>query len=220
MIDPRNHPGPSMGSGPTEVWTLDRISTARRTQLLLLAAAGLAVVSMTGLGMSLAIFTDQATVNANAFTAGTVKITTDHPSTALVTYANMAPGDQVTTPLVVNNTGSLSPRYSISASALNGDGKGLKDQLVLTIKTGVTCTNAGFGAGGTTLYSGDLDSGVGGKIIGDAATGGDAGDRNLAPVTSETLCWNVRLPLNTPDAFQAATTTATFTFDAEQTANN
>ena len=38
--------------------------------------------------------------------------------------------------------------------------------------------------------------------------------------TGEVLCFHVSLPLATPDAFQLATTTATFTFDAEQTKNN
>jgi len=179
-------------------------------------------MSMTGLGMSLAIFTDSTPVTNNQFTAGTVSITTDHTASAVVTFANMAPGDQVTNPLVVTNNGSLALRYAVTATATNADLKGLKDQLVLTIKSGVaTCTNAGF-VGGTTLYTGDLDSGVGGLVIGDPTTGADAGDRALAASANDTLCWNVKLPggLATGNAFQGATTTATFTFAAEQTANN
>jgi hypothetical protein len=42
----------------------------------------------------------------------------------------------------------------------------------------------------------------------------------MAVNTSETLCFRVNLPLATGNGFQSATTTATFTFDAEQTANN
>ena len=199
---------------------MDRISTRRRTHLLLLAAAGLAVLSMTGLGMSLAIFTAQATVPSNTFTAGTVSITTDHTASAVVTFSNMAPGDQVTNPLLVTNNGTLALRYAISSVATNADTKGLKDQLVLTIKSGVTtCTNLGFGSSGTTLYSGDLDSSLPGNLIGDPTSGSDTGDRVLAP-GNESLCFNVRLPIGTPNAFQSATTTATFTFAAEQIANN
>jgi spore coat-associated protein N len=200
---------------------LDRISTRRRTHLLLLAAAGLAVMSMTGLGMSLAIFTDTTTVPSNVFTAGTVSITTDHTASAVVTYSNMAPGDQVTSPLLVTNNGSLQLRYAVSSAATNTDGKGLKDQLVLTVKSGViTCTTAGFGGSGTILYSGDLDASPPGNLIGDPSSGADTGDRALASAASESLCWNVRLPVGSGNAFQAATTTATFTFAAEQTANN
>jgi hypothetical protein len=201
---------------------LDRISTRRRTHLLLLAATGLAVMSMTGLGMSLAIFTDQTTVPTNTFTAGTVSITTDHTASAIVTYGNMAPGDQTTNPLLVTNNGTLALRYAVSSVATNTDTKGLKDQLVLTVKSNVTtCTTAGFGLSGTTLYAGDLDASAPGNLVGDPTSGADAGDRNLGSASSETLCWNVKLPLlTTGNGFQSATTTATFTFAAEQTANN
>jgi hypothetical protein len=37
---------------------------------------------------------------------------------------------------------------------------------------------------------------------------------------AETLCFKVELPLATGNLFQTAATTATFTFDAEQTKNN
>ena len=109
---------------------------------------------------------------------------------------------------------------AVSSTATNADGKGLKDQLVLTIKSGVTtCSNAAWGADGSVLYTGDLD-GTTGVLIGDPATGADPGDRNLLAGASEVLCFNVTLPLSTGTAFQAATSTATFTFDAEQTKNN
>jgi hypothetical protein len=48
----------------------------------------------------------------------------------------------------------------------------------------------------------------------------DTGDRVLAPATSEDLCFTVSLPLATGNAYQGATTATTFTFAAEQTANN
>jgi len=69
------------------------------------------------------------------------------------------------------------------------------------------------------LYTGDLDS-TGGQIFGNPAQGAQAGDRNLAVSASETLCFRVALPLSTGNAYKNAATTATFTFDAEQTANN
>ena len=133
----------------------------------------------------------------------------------------MAPGDQVTNPLVVTNAGSLQLRYAISGSATNADGKGLKDQLVLTIKTidattpGTPCDNFD----GTQLYSADLD-GTTGALVGDPAQGDDTGDRTLNASAGETLCFRVSLPSSTGNAFQNAATTGTFTFDAEQTANN
>ena len=190
-----------------------------RRRFMVLLAAGLAVVSITAGATSLALFTSATTVTANTFSTGTVILTTS-PASALITFSAMAPGDQVTAPVTVTNAGSLNLRYAISSVATNADAKGLKDQLVLTIKSGVTtCTNAQFGATGTVLYTGDLDSSAG-KLVGDNTTGAQAGDRSLAAAGSEVLCFNASLPLATGNAFQSATTTATFTFAAEQTANN
>ena len=57
-------------------------------------------------------------------------------------------------------------------------------------------------------------------MFGDVAQGFQAGDRTLIAGASENLCVLVALPLATGNAYQSATTTATFTFNAEQTANN
>jgi camelysin-like metallo-endopeptidase len=163
-----------------------------------------------------ALFTSSATVDANTFTTGTVILSTN-PSTALLTFSNMAPGDQVTAPLSVSNAGTLQLRYAMTSAATNTDSKALRDQLTLSIKSGVTtCTNAGFGSTGTQLYSGSLTAGA----LGSPTAGAQAGDRTLNASSNETLCFNVTLPINTGNTFQNATTTATFTFDAEQTANN
>jgi hypothetical protein len=168
----------------------------------------------------MALFTDSQGVPGNGFTTGTVDLTTA-PASAVVTLNNMAPGDVTTNSLVVSNGGTLPLRYAITSVATNPDAKGLKDQLVLDVKTvdvttpGVPCDNFD----GTPLATGDLD-GVGGAIVGNAAQGAQAGDRVLAPGVNETLCFRVSLPLATGNAFQAATTTATFVFDAEQTSNN
>jgi spore coat-associated protein N len=179
----------------------------------------LAVVLTVTLG-AIAVFTDSVSVGANTFTTGTIDLTTN-PTTALVTYSNMAPGDAVTNSIVVTNNGSLDLRYAISSVATNTDSKALKDQLVLTIKTidvttpGTPCDNFD----GTQQYTGDLDS-TAGKLVGDAAQGAQAGDRSLVAAAAETLCFRVSLPIGTGDTFQNATTTATFTFAAEQTKNN
>jgi spore coat-associated protein N len=198
--------------------------SGRRSRLTLLAVAGLAVAGMTAGASSLALFTSSASVPATTFSTGTVTLTTN-PTTALVTFAGMAPGDQVTAPITVTNGGTLALRYAVSSLATNADTpspKGLKDQLVLTIKSGVTtCTDAAYAADGTGLYTGDLDS-TAGFLVGNATSGFQAGDRSLPPTTSnsEILCFHVALPIGTGDGFQSAATTATFTFAAEQTANN
>ncbi len=198
---------------------MDTEHRRKRKRILLALGGALTVATLAGGVVSLAVFTSTANVPANTFTTGSVIISTN-PTTALVTFAAMAPGDQVTAPITVSNDGTLALRYAVSSVATNADTKGLKDQLVLTIKSGVTtCDNANYAATGVQLYSGDLDSSAG-KLIGDAATGADPGDRTLASLANEVLCFNVSLPSLTGDAFQAATTTATFTFAAEQTKNN
>ena len=57
-------------------------------------------------------------------------------------------------------------------------------------------------------------------IIGNVAQGAQAGDRALGVAGSEVLCFNVSLPIATGNAFQSLSSTATFTFQSEQTANN
>jgi len=188
--------------------------------LFTLIAVGL-LSATSGLG-GLAVFTDQAAVDGNTFTTGTIEISTN-PTTALVTFSDMAPGDEVTAPLTVtNDSTTLELRYSVTSLATNTDTKDLRAQLDLTIKEDVTtCTTAGFDTDGTILYDpADLGGDPAINVIGDPTQGAQAGDRVLAASANEVLCFNVELPLTTGDAFQDATTTATFTFDAEQTINN
>lgn len=167
---------------------------------------------------ALALFTDTASVPANTFTTGTVDITTS-PTTALVTFSAMAPGDQVTAPITVTNAGTLQLRYAITSTTTENV---LAAQLDLTVKSGVaTCTNAGFGASGTVIYAtGDLGNTTAVNLVGNPATGSQAGDRTLNAAANEILCFNVSLPSSTGNAFQALTSTATFAFVAEQTVNN
>lgn len=170
---------------------------------------------------TLAVFSDQASVNNNSFTSGTIDISVA-PASAAITMSNMLPGDAVTDDVVVTNGASSSQgRYALSASATNADGKNLKDQLTLVVKTidvtspGTPCDNFD----GTQLYTGDLD-GTAGVIFGSSAQGAQAGDRTLNGNSNETLCFRVALPSATPNSYQGAASTATLTFDAEQTANN
>ena len=169
---------------------------------------------------TLAIFTDQQTIGSNAFTAGSITLGVN-PASALVTYSNMLPGDAVTSQLVVSNSGANQYRYAISSSATNADTKALKDQLVLTIRTVDATTPASpcNDFDGTSLYTGDLDS-TAGKLVGDAAQGSHGGDRTLNASGSETLCFRVSLPSAAGNTYEGAASTATFTFDAEQVANN
>jgi hypothetical protein len=189
-------------------------SCRRRHVVLALMVGGLAAMSLTGVAMSMAQFTSQATVPSNTFTTGTVNLSTA-PTTSLLSLGNMAPGDTVNGSLTVTNGGSLNLRYAMSSSSTNADTLHLRSVLMLQVKTlGTSC--AVFD-GTDVVTSAALGTNPG---FGSNAQGANAGDRTLASAASETLCFRVTLPLGTGNAFQGATTTATFTFDAEQTKNN
>jgi hypothetical protein len=67
-----------------------------------------------------------------------------------------------------------------------------------------------------TIYDGPIAT----AAFGDPQVGANVGDRELAGGASETLCFRVTLPVDTDVLYQNASTSVTFTFSAEQTANN
>ncbi len=182
--------------------------------------ASLAVLALAG-GIftvsSLALFTDQQAVGANAFSTGSIDLVAA-PATAVVTATDMVPGDQVTAPINVSNSGSLEFRYSMTSTTTEDT---LAAELVLTVKSGVTtCDDANWGADGTVIYAGILGNVGTANVVGDPTQGAQGGDRVLAATANENLCFNVTLPTSAANSVQGLSSTATFTFDAEQTANN
>jgi hypothetical protein len=188
----------------------------RRRLLRSLFILGVAITAATIL-LASAVFTDTQDVTDNTFTTGEVDISVT-PATAAIGMTGMAPGDQVTAPLTVTNGSTLELRYSVTSTTTEDV---LAAELELTIKSDIaTCSNAGFVTGGTEVYpAGVLGSVAGTNIIGNPAQGAQAGDRVLAASANEVLCFHVELPLEAT-AGAGLTTTATFTFDAEQTATN
>jgi len=172
----------------------------------------LAVVSLLTVGagsISLAQFTD-STTSTWAFSTGTIDVST---SPAVFTaVSNMLPGDKSTQALTVTNAGTGDLRYSMSTVATNALGA----QLQLSVKT----QDGGGGCAAFTGTSVMAATALNGAAIGNAAQGADAGDRNLAAGASEVLCFRMSLALSTGNTFQGASSAATFTFSAEQTANN
>lgn len=191
--------------------TMRRLAT---TVGILAVAAGARAVT------SLAVFTDTASVGANSFTAGDIELTAS-PASAVVSFTNMLPGDQVTQSLTVSNAGTNQLRYAMTSQTSSGSDP-FAAQLDLTIKTGVTtCDNANWTTDGTIIYGpGDLSTSAGINVIGDPTQGADAGDRTINSAANEVLCVNVTLPLSTNNTFEGLSAEATFTFEAEQTANN
>jgi predicted ribosomally synthesized peptide with SipW-like signal peptide len=182
--------------------------------LLALSAGALAIASMMTGVMSLALFTDQQT-STSSFTAGTIVLNPGGISALSLTSNNMMPGDTRNGSATVTNDGTAQLRYSVSATSTNADSLNLRNVLTLTVKTiGTNCTTFDGGQ----LFSGPLGAST--AIIGNPATGPDLGDRNLNAAQSEVLCFRLTLPIGTGNGYQGAASTTTFTFDAEQTANN
>ena len=164
-----------------------------------------------------ASFGSAATGTTNVFAAGTVDIA-NSPSTALLSIGDMVPGETVTAPLTVSNSGSLHLRYAVTSTVTNTDGKALAAQLTLTVKSGVTaCTNAGFGSSGSVLYGSAALGTIGSStnLIGTPASFPNGG-RTINASAGETLCFQVGMPAATDVGFQGAATTATFAFSAQQ----
>ena len=187
---------------------VDATTSRRRRRGILALLLGLTTVSV-GAGLfSLAYFTD-SDATGTEFTSGTIIIDAN-PDPVVFTVDPIMPGDSLTAALTVDNTGTAELRYAMSTTASSA----LGDALTVEVKTlGTSC--AAFD--GTSVRS---VTALDGAAIGLAAQGDDTGDRVLAAVTSETLCFRVALPFTAPNALQGLTSDVTFTFAAEQTANN
>jgi predicted ribosomally synthesized peptide with SipW-like signal peptide len=192
----------------------------RRRRVLALVIGALGVVSLGAAQLSLAVFSDQETV-AGTFSSGSVILDDVKIDALTLSTAGMVPGDTVTDDVVVENDGSVQLRYALSTTSTNPDTKGLRDVLTLTVKE-IDATTPGSPCNdfdGVSVLAATV-LGASGASFGNPAVGAQAGDRVLAAGANETLCFRVSLPGGTGNPYQAATTTTTFTFDAEQTANN
>jgi spore coat-associated protein N len=187
---------------------IDRRRKRRRGVVALLAA--LSALTIGAGSVSLALFTDSDS-STWSFTVGTIDIESNPAVMTAIT--GMMPGDIASDSLTISNAGNATLRYAMTTVATNALGGQLTTE-VRAEDAGGGCaafTGAVIVAGGTTLN---------GAGFGSVAQGPQAGDRTLAGGASEVLCFKVTLPSLTPNAFQGATSTATFTFAAEQTANN
>jgi predicted ribosomally synthesized peptide with SipW-like signal peptide len=198
---------------------LDARQAHRRRRLILLLLT-LATAAMGAGQLSLALFTDTETV-PGTFSTGSVDLNAAAIDALLLTTSGMMPGDSKTDDVVVQNDGTGQLRYAITTSSTNADGLNLRDVLTLTIK-GIDVTTPAAPCDnfdGVSVLTATV-LGTSTAQVGDPAAGPHSGDRTLNGTTSETLCFRVSLPSGTGAAYQSASTTTTFSFVAEQTANN
>jgi hypothetical protein len=186
------------------------------------AAGSLALGTM----LSSALYTDTRT-DQSTFTTGTIVLDATKIAAMDLTSAAMMPGDTKTSSVEVENDGSAQLRYSVAQTSTNADTKNLRDALnaVVTLQdTGTGNTFAEDGdycddATGTSLHT-SAPLGASGNLVGDPTQGGQSGDRTLAAGTHDILCFYVSLDITAPNSSQGSSTTTTFSFAAEQTANN
>ncbi len=158
----------------------------------ILASVGLAV----GSG---ATFSSQTANLSNTFTSGTLVQTNSKDGIAIVTGANLKPGDVSTGTVKIKNTGTLKGAFKLSeTNDSSGFGAGN-----LTLKIEDT-TN------GTTVYSGDL---------GGVAAGGIALTGDWAVGEERTYTFTVTLDASTPNADQGKSATADYLWDEVQAAS-
>jgi hypothetical protein len=173
-----------------------------------ISLASLAVVSS-------GVLTDSDVVDELAFDAGGIDLTVSTDS-ALVTMTTpvMTPGDSYTAPFTVGNAGDVELRYAMVSTTTEDV---LAGQLILTIRSGVAvCTTVDWDRSGTELYRGPIGAADTRFVFGSPAEGQHDGDRTIAGGADDELCFNVTLPIEAGNVAQGITSTATFTFFAEQ----
>ncbi|MGH9040359.1 MAG: TasA family protein [Acidimicrobiia bacterium] len=158
-----------------------------------------------------AAFSDSGTAETT-FTAGTVDLvlsgeTDDAYAFTSLQNLNMKPGDVVYAPLTIANSGSLSFDYSMTTSAT---GTGFKDKLRVSIKEVPTTGDCA---------AADPEYLAGTELAAEGALSAAAISSRTLASGSQVACFKVSFPSAADDnTFQGATTTATFTFSATQSA--
>ena len=193
----------------------------RRARLVVTALTlGLAAAGVTSLTTS-ALFTDTEAISGTEFITGTVQISPALAQSVTFDADNLAPGDTAYGAVTVDNTGSLEQRYAIRSVGTNAGAVDLAGLLALSVYDvpPADCDAAGVAAA-TPLGAVPGVATTSTALVGDVATGAQAGDRTLAALTQETLCVVVHLPASTDNTFQGATAAVDLVFLAEQTVNN
>ncbi|NNH07206.1 TasA family protein [Cellulomonas fimi] len=212
----------------------------RRRMWTTIGIVGLAVVGATSLTTS-ALFSDTDSTSTEIST-GTVDLAVGAVDFA-VPAEGLEPGDTVYTPVLVQNNGSLQLRYSVeyrttdvtspqpSPTLADPDGApvapaaaSLATIVELSVFETATCDATSVATapllGSVAGSSGAPLASAFDAIVGDAATGQQAGDRPLAASTSETLCVRLHLPVGAGNEFQDTGLALALRMQAEQVANN
>jgi len=196
-----------------EKYTMIAITRSRRLNLVV-ALIALAFVSALVVRTSASAFSDTTDNTTNQFTAGDVTLIDDDLTVAMFTAGNMKPLDAQTECITITYQGSLDASVTLYGALTAGDG--LDDYLNLTVNRGSggsfgDCT--GF-LSSENVYTGTLDGFTGthtsfGTGAGTWAPTGGAPDDDMT--------YQFIVTLQDDNAAQGLTTTASFTWEAQNT---
>ena len=187
----------------------------RRLGLVVLSALAVTAVAAT---TSAAVFTDQTATGSNVinteFSQLDANLTAKQIPIAFP-VPGMTAGQTITQPFTVRNSDALPLRYSATSIAADA---AMGSTVTMKIRAGVgDCSNTGFEASGTQLYSGALGSISSGILLfGNPLYGQQTGDRQIAPLATDVLCIQTALPANAPASAINVPTSTTLRFDQEQ----
>lgn len=187
-----------------------RRDPARRRRLI----GTVAILGMAGLGLTTlvtsAVFTDNDDAGRTGIITGTVDIAAGEDVAFTLPPGNLAPGDQIYSPVTVQNAGSLALVYGVRYAATDGDERGLTAALGLDLfaAPATSCSEAGL-AGRTPI-------GTAGPGLAGAATDIVPIGRGLIAAGDEELCVRISLAESVDDAYQDSAADLALTFVAEQ----
>lgn len=200
-----------------------RRHAGRITVKLAATAAVLAVCALMASAATWSNLNSTATNPSNSFAAGTVKLSSNSGSSAVLSLTNAKPGAQSTGCIQVTYTGTLPANVKLYGA---GGGTGLNQYLTLIVTrgtfsgtpaagscTGFTADTANYTSQGPgVMYSGTLAG-----FPATAATG-QVDPTAASPeswTTGETHGYQFQVTLGTNTAAQGLTGTETFTFEAD-----
>jgi len=189
--------------------------------------AGIALVGVAGVGIgsiaSSALFTDTESTTAATITSGTIAITAGGDYNSYFPTSSMMPGDDKYGIIsIANGNGAARMSSTANWSVANDLTTDLEIRMVsLGTNSSATCTiSTDFSSPLNSAVKPASSSATSIVMFGDSTAGSQTGDQTLAVNTTYYYCVNVKMPSSMPTAAQGDTSDLTFTFNAEQTANN
>jgi len=168
-----------------------------RRYRVLVPLAGLAAAAALAVGSG-ADFTSNSVNSANAYSTGTLTQSNSKAGAAVFNLPSAKPGDTVNGSVTITNSGSLPATFKLTETATNGFTT--KSNLKLTITESGNATPLWTGTFGELTTAGALDLG------------------NFTAGQARTFVFSVTLAQSADNTEQGKTATATYSWDAVQTA--